>query len=174
MTKKIIFSLFVIFLGTASYAATKCIALSAASKCENTYNQNGLNAEEGQSDWGSKCGEVYVHGIALCGKNPNQATGWVTDSVTMEGDVSKNTACFCKLVQPVVSRWVFAENRGDGAGDCAYWCQNACAGKLNDTSNNDNQNFHNAILNTLFEQADLNPDGVNFTTRTKERRHEIF
>ncbi|MFQ6729861.1 MAG: hypothetical protein ACLRFK_02295 [Alphaproteobacteria bacterium] len=151
MTKKIIISLFIIFASVASYAATKCIALSPSTICNDAYGKDGLNAEAGQSDWGSNCGDIYVHGVALCGKNPNQATGWVTDSVSMDGDVSKNTACFCKIVQPVVSRWVFAENRTT-AGDCAYWCQNACAGKLNDTSNNtDNKNFHNAILGELFE-----------------------
>jgi hypothetical protein len=138
-----------VFSASAYAAAVKCIAMNSSSTCVNTYNQDGYNAEPGQSDWGSKCGSVYVHGVSACGKNPNQSIGWVTDSVSLDGDVSKNTACFCKLVQPVVSRWVYAENRST-AGDCAWWCQNACAGKLNDTSGT-NQTFHNSILGTLFE-----------------------
>lgn len=149
--KKFIFSLFAIFAVTSSYAATKCIAMGASSKCEKTYNDptgQNLTAEPGQSDWGASCNSISIHGIALCGSDTGLSTGSVVDSVTISGDVNVNKACFCKIVQPVVSQWVFAETRST-AGDCAWWCQNACAGKTIDSANN--ANFHNAILGVLYE-----------------------
>lgn len=153
MTKKIMFSLFVIFLGTASYAAVKCIAMGPDSTCVNTYNDttgNGYNAEPGQSDWGTSCNSIIVHGISLCGKQDGHSVGDTVDSVSVSGNVADNTACYCKMVQPVVSRWAFAENRST-AGDCAWWCQNVCAGKLNDTSTTDNKKFHDTVLGVLYE-----------------------
>lgn len=149
--KNILFSLFAIFMVTASSAAVKCIAMGADSNCSATYSDptgQNLTAEPGQSDWGASCNNISIHGIALCGTNTGLSSGDVVDSVSISGDVGANTACYCKIVQPVVSRWVFAENRST-AGDCAWWCQNACAGKTIDKAGN--ANFHSAILGVLYE-----------------------
>ena len=159
MTKKIILSVCFMFLSATSYAATKCIALGPQSKC----SEDGKVAAEWKSDWGGKCTldgkSVQIRGVSACGNaewvnNQGFSTGQIvgTDDVELfwlNGDVAKNRACFCKIVQPVTSYWVLAEVN-NSAYDCVQYCSSACAGKLLGGNATDAE-FHNAILGTLFE-----------------------
>ena len=154
MTKKILVSLLIAFATATSYAATKCIALNSQASCRNNYSgaAGNYNAEPGQSDWGSSCtgangASITVHGIALCGSDTGVSSGATVDSVRVSGDVSQNQYCYCKMVQPVVSRWVFAKKHDQSAGDCAYWCQNTCADFMNQNTNG----FRSSVLGVLYE-----------------------
>lgn len=127
-------------------AVVKCVALNSNSTCE------WIDPEDYQSDWGSICNGISIRGIALCGHesgaNGLQA-GAKTDSVWKSSDPNQNKACWCKIVQPVVSKWTFAERR-DYASDCAHWCQDACAGKIGGQSDTDKA-FRQAILGEFYE-----------------------
>lgn len=151
MTKKILVSLLIAFATATSYAATKCIALNSQTSCKNNYSNPTYNAEPGQSDWGSNCtgvngASITVHGIALCGSDAGVSSGATVDSVRVSGTVSQNRYCYCKMVQPAVSRWVFAKQHSSD-GDCAYWCQNSCAAFMNDNTNG----FRSSVLGVLYE-----------------------
>jgi hypothetical protein len=153
MTKKILVSLLIAFATATSYAATKCIALNSQTSCRNNYSgaAGNYNAEPAQSDWGSSCtgangASITVHGIALCGADTGVSSGATVDSVRMSGTVADNKYCYRKMVQPVVSRWVFAKTHHSD-GDCAWWCQNTCA----DFMNNNTNGFRSSVLGVLYE-----------------------
>ena len=137
MTKKILVSLFAILVSAAAYAATKGVALGPTTTCRSNYTGNSsYNAEPGQSDWGASCtaangSTINVRGVGLCGSDAGVSSGTAVDSVQVSGAVESNQFCYCKIFQPVVSRWVFAKKHEQSAGDCAYWCQNTCADYMN-------------------------------------------
>ncbi len=131
-TIKIAFGLFLLFCVPA-WGTVKCVALNSSTNC--TFVQ----ALSSQSDWGSVCSNINISGVSMCGymaNNWNASVGWATESVQLSSDLYKNDKCFCKMMSPAVSRWVYAKDfSGDGgAGNCATWCQSACAGILAENS----------------------------------------
>ena len=147
MTKKIIISLFIIFATATSYAANKCVALGAAASCE--YGDPAGS----QSDWSSNCSldgnSIKVRGVATCGHNghPDLVAGKIMDSVEFANNASWNVACFCKIVQPVTSHWVYAQQYGDANTlGCTTDCAKACSGMMSGDST-----FRTSILSVLFE-----------------------
>ena len=154
MKKLFVFSILTMFITCAVNAATKCIAMGSSSSCSQ------MSADVSQSDWGSICNNITIHGISACGtwEIANVASvGAVYETVTYASTPNGNTGCFCKIVQPVVSRWVFAErfkdeSDGNAPERCEKWCAATCAGKIAATDGStENQNFHNSILGVLYE-----------------------
>lgn len=129
----------------------KCVAMGASSSCTHT------PATEYQTDWGSQCSGVTVRGVSMCGNYASvssSSAGSVVDTVWRNHDASANRACLCKIVQPVASRWVYAEtyydeNGDSGASRCSRYCALSCAGKIADVANN--KKFHDNILGVLYE-----------------------
>ena len=136
-----------VLLPVSCFATVKCIALGSSATCEY------LAPTEWQSDWTSRCNGIDVSGVSVCANYENDqitGNGAVIDTVWKNSDVSKNRACFCRIIGPVISRWVYAETYNDaGSNGCAQWCQHSCAGKIADTVNN--AEFHNNILGQFFE-----------------------
>ena len=127
-------------------AVVKCVALNSNSTCE------WIDPEDYQSDWGATCNGISIRGIALCGHESSAnglSTGATTESVWKSSEPYQNRACWCKIVQPAVSKWVYAETN-NAAGDCAHWCQDACAGKIGGQSDTDKA-FRQAILGEFYE-----------------------
>ena len=154
MKKLFVFSILTMFITCAVNAATKCIAMGTSSSCQ------PMSADVSQSDWGPTCNNITIHGISACGtwEIANVASvGNVYETVTYASTPNGNTGCFCKIVQPVVSRWVFAElfkdeSDGNAPERCEKWCAATCAGKIAATDGStENQNFHNSILGVLYE-----------------------
>lgn len=150
MTKKIIISLFIIFATATSYAANKCVALGAAASCE--YGDPAGS----QSDWSSNCTldgkTINVRGVATCGHNGHngdagQQVGMRLDSIGYATNMSYNLACYCKIVQPVTSHWVYAQQYNNTL-ECTKDCAKACSGWLSDKNNS---TFRTSILSVLFE-----------------------
>lgn len=138
---------FVFFTSSISFGATKCVALSSSSSCDY------IGPTEWQTDWTSRCNGIDISGVSVCANYENDqitGNGAVINTVWKNSDVSKNRACFCRIIGPVISRWVYAETYNDaGSNGCAQWCQHSCAGKIADTVNN--AEFHNNILGQFFE-----------------------
>ena len=145
-----LFSTFTL-LPVLSIAGVKCIALGRSSTCEY------IAPVEWQSDWSSRCNGIDVSGVSVCANLDNNeitGNGAVINTVWKNSDPGSNRACFCRIISPVVSRWVYAETYEDADGQsgffrCAQWCQHSCAGKIADTVYN--ANFHNNILGQFFE-----------------------
>ena len=131
--------------------AVKCVAMGTGSSCTHT------PATEYQTDWGSECSGVTVRGVSMCGNYESVSglsAGSVVETVWRNHNASDNRACLCKIVQPVASRWVYAEtyydeNGDSGASRCSRYCALSCAGKIADVANN--KKFHDNILGVLYE-----------------------
>lgn len=143
-----------LFVVSASDAAVKCIAMGVDSDC------SAGETQLGQSDWGATCGPdgVIVHGVSVCGswEEGRDLNGVLhKESIRYNSDTSAgNTSCFCKMIQPVVSRWVFAEEFQDVGNEtsswrCTQYCAATCAGKIGNKSTN--ADFYNQIMGVLYE-----------------------
>lgn len=152
-TQKLLFGLALVALfPSVSFGdAVKCVAMGTSSSCTHA------PATEYQTDWGSQCSGVTVRGVSMCGNYASvssSSAGEVVETVWRNHDASDNRACLCKIVQPVASRWVYAEtyydeNGDSGASRCSRYCALSCAGKIADVANN--KKFHDNILGVLYE-----------------------
>ena len=100
-----------------AYAVTKCVKLTSSTTCI-TSSSNGSN-------WSATCGGIEIQGVAFCGSQEGASEGVTTETVTTSSTSDDNRHCWCKMVSPAVSRWVFAYDH-DSAGHCAADCSNYC------------------------------------------------
>ena len=108
----------------SAFAVTKCVKLNSSTTCSD------FSGATGQSNWSATCGGVSVQGVAFCGSQKGGSNGATTDAVTTSSTSDDNKYCWCKMVSPAVSRWVFAYS-GASAGDCAFNCAAYCARSRN-------------------------------------------
>ena len=122
-------------------AVTKCVKQpsSSSSTC------SGLSAGNSQSNWSATCDGVSVQGIAFCGSQDGVLTGATTDAVTTNLTSDNNKYCWCKMVSPAVSRWVYAYSDGS-AGYCARNCAAYCARSAGSTAS-----FRSALFSNLSD-----------------------
>ena len=101
------------------YAVTKCVKLTSSTTCTSS------SGAFGQSNWSATCGGVSVSGVAFCGSQKGSSAGVKSKTVTTSLTSDDNRYCWCKMVSPAVSSWVFADSEasaGNCAADCAYNC----------------------------------------------------
>ena len=100
-------------------AVTKCVKLSSSTTCPD------YSGATGQSNWSATCGGISIQGVAFCGSQNGGSAGATTDAVTTSSTSNDNKYCWCKMVSPAVSRWVFnlaLASAGFCANRCAYYC----------------------------------------------------
>ena len=102
----------------SAYAVTKCVKLTSSTTCT-TFSANGSN-------WSATCGGIKIQGVAFCGSQKGGSAGATTESVTISSTSDYNKNCWCKMVSPAVSSWVFNTST-ESAGACAYNCAYDCA-----------------------------------------------
>lgn len=123
-----------------TFAATKCVSFGILIPC--TTNTGG-----GTLDWSVTCTRDSVTtpivGIAGCSSQDGGTQGMGAVSITTESDGDANSFCWCKMVSPAVSSWIFYKDAMT-TGDCAYNCATDCANAI--TSN---MRFKTALLNDL-------------------------
>lgn len=93
-------------------AAVKCVRLNTNSQCQ--------AAALGKAGWEGNCG-ASVEGVAICASS----SGTTASSLTVSQDPTKNGYCWCRLISPAVSQWVYsglAAYHEDCLGDCAEEC----------------------------------------------------
>ena len=103
-----------------AYAVTKCVKLTSSTTC--TSASGALS----QSNWSATCGGIAIQGVAFCGSQDGGSVGTKSESVTTSSTSDDNRHCWCKMVSPAVSSWVFYYSR-TSAGECAFYCANNCA-----------------------------------------------
>ena len=103
-----------------AYAVTKCVKLTPSTTCTSSSGANN------QSNWSATCGGIEIQGVALCGSQDGGSVGTKSETVTTGLTSDDNKYCWCKMVSPAVSSWVFNLSRAF-AGDCAYLCAHVCA-----------------------------------------------
>lgn len=143
MLKKLFFTFICLLTFNQAFAAVNCIALTPETSC------TLVKPEEGQSDWSADCNGINIKAVSACGHVDKSSftpeSGWITESVRRSGNVEENTDCFCKMVQPAVSRWVYYKTHIT-AGDCSWWCSNACAGAMAESAE-----FRASVLGELYD-----------------------
>lgn len=98
-------------------AAVKCVNLNSHTQCQ--------SAALGKAGWEANCG-VSVEGVAICAS----ISGTTASSLSVSPDPTKNGFCWCRLISPAVSQWVYtgiAAYHEDCLGDCATQCAEALA-----------------------------------------------
>ena len=106
-----------------AYAVTKCVKLTPSTTCTSP-SGNGSN-------WSVTCGGIEIQGVAFCGSQDGGTMGAISENVTTSTD--DNKCCWCKMVSPAVSSWVFNVS-AESAGACAYLCAYNCAGRARGNS----------------------------------------
>ena len=78
-----------------------------------------------QSDWFATYDGVQIHGIGFCGSQYGVSVGQTTDTVKTSSSNDANKYCWCRMISPAVSQWVFYseyESHRVCASDCAQYC----------------------------------------------------
>ena len=104
-----------------AFAVTKCVKLNSSTTCSD------FSGATGQSNWSATCGGVSVQGVAFCGSQDGGLVVTASTAVTTSSTSNNNKYCWCKMVSPAVSRWVFVRanpSAGDCATDCPFFCAN--------------------------------------------------
>ena len=126
-----------------AHAVQKCVALDASTTtCTST-------PTAGNADWSATCTtngtSVPIKGIAMCSNQAADAAYGTSDAITTVSSSSDttNVNCWCKMVEPAVSSWVFLY-ASTSAGYCASACSSGCAGYAQR-----NSAFRSALFSSL-------------------------
>ncbi len=132
--KRLFFWLIMLSVGTA-WAATKCVELN--------YNATGASstAERYSYDWTvvEKNG-IELHGISVCSETAG-ANAFVTTADVLS--TKSGGSCWCRLISPFASKWVYAYFSGDGG--CWYVCNVLCADYAKNTYRFRSTMFNNRL-----------------------------
>ena len=112
-----------IALCTPASAVTKCVKLSSSTTC--SYVNPGTYVVDWTSNCTSSGTSVAISGISQCSSTSGSSVGQKATALKISGGTD-DKYCWCKMVSPAVSSWVFARDAGS-ASDCAYNCAIACA-----------------------------------------------
>lgn len=113
-------------------AVTKCVKLTPSTTCSSS------SGAPGQSNWSATCGGIEIQGVAFCGSQNGGSIGTKSEKVTTSAASDDNKYCWCKMVSPAVSSWVF-NNMSGSALNCRSLCPRDCAS--------------NAQMNSAFRSA---------------------
>lgn len=106
-----------------AYAVTKCVKLSSSTTC------SYVNPGNYVVDWTSNCTSsgtsVAISGISQCSSTSGSSAGQKATALKISGGTD-DRYCWCKMVSPAVSSWVFSHARGS-ASLCASNCASNCA-----------------------------------------------
>ena len=108
-----------------AYAVTKCVKLTSSTTC------TSYSGVVGQSNWSATCGGIKIQGVAFCGSQDGGSTGTKSGTVTTSSTSDNNKYCWCKMVSPAVSPWVFGTPLTSGGlctSSCSYSCANLVKG----------------------------------------------
>lgn len=109
-------------VGTAGAATVKCIYFNSNTACtyENPYDNATFNAT---------CGGINVKGIGYCSQQSGSSMG----STSMDLTKTPGIYCWCKMLSPAVSYWVYLES-AMSEDQCWHTCSIDCAIRLGDST----------------------------------------
>lgn len=130
------------FYSGTGYAAIKCVPLGSGTSCR-TADLSSLSFKVG---WETSCSnsnnnneDISISGIAACSSSSGTygstsrriSTGNVSD--TNPASTNDNKYCWCRIIQPAVSDWMFLGNFST-ASSCHYQCAIACGESIGQSS----------------------------------------
>lgn len=112
-----------IALCTPASAVTKCVKLSSSTTC--SYVNPGTYVVDWTSNCTSSGTSVAISGISQCSSTSGSSVGQKATALKISGGTD-DKYCWCKMVSPAVSSWVFRYDNAS-ASDCAINCALNCA-----------------------------------------------
>ena len=112
-----------IALCTPASAVTKCVKLSSSTTC--SYVNPGTYVVDWTSNCTSSGTSVAISGISQCSSTSGSSVGQKATALKISGGTD-DKYCWCKMVSPAVSSWVFNRDYGS-ASSCANGCASNCA-----------------------------------------------
>ncbi len=99
---------------------------------------------------------VLVRGVGFCASNTGLTIGDTLETgLTMES--GSNASCFCRMISPWVSQWVFRARYGGTSAEssCHMNCAKQCSNAMMTTSTSGyNYTVKSALLNSMNWQYD--------------------
>lgn len=107
------------------------VAMQAGISGQITCKSANATDYEYTTDWGAECqvdgDEISIKGIGFCSNQLGQHYE-TQDSISTSYDPNEHNYCWCRVIIPEVSPWVFLfDYSSEGAGDCAHFCASECA-----------------------------------------------
>lgn len=132
-------------------AATKCLKLpTSATICSGSYSD-----AENKFNWSVNCNGTNITGVGVCAQG-DVSSIVKRDIIYHSQYIDTNKYCWCKMVSPGVSAWVYAGGICNdyncfnvSAENCSQYCAFACAKhfiKPHNTS--ESQTFKSLILSS--------------------------
>ena len=107
-----------------AYAVTKCVKLTSSTTC--SYVNPGTSVVDWTSNCTSSGTSVAISGISQCSSTSGSSIGQKATALEISGGTD-DKYCWCKMVSPAVSSWVFRGSMSSCANDCATRCANLAA-----------------------------------------------
>lgn len=108
-------------------AVTKCVKLSSLTTCSQV--KPGTYVVDWTSNCTSSGTNVAISGISQCSSTSGSSVGQKATALKISGGTD-DKYCWCKMVSPAVSSWVFFNNYVSAsicASACAAYCANSVA-----------------------------------------------
>ena len=129
---------------TGAHAVTKCVALNSSTTCTSDYNQY-----QNHPDWAATCTtngvSTPISGIGRCSSTNGRSDYTTATELDTSSTSANNKHCWCKMITPAVSRWVFLSS-SMSAVDCARQCAHYCAYRVRG-----NAAFRTALFGSLSD-----------------------
>lgn len=124
-------------------SVSKCTALRDNSSSCTFGSGSGL-------DWTGTCTTAGVStslkGIGICAATVGAfANNTTSDELSFSSTLDDNKYCWCRLVVPLVTRWVALGQSGRTYSECAMNCASSCSSNLRTVSS-----FKNALLRNII------------------------
>lgn len=138
MRNVVILSAILAVVSVPAAAVQKCVALGSGTTCTTP----ALTAAPyGKADWNLTCTtdstSFPVSGIAVCSVMKGSVSTPVSslnvaDCTAVGGCPSPGDPiiCWCRMLSPAVSQWVFSETTYATEGACRYECAKDCMGQI--------------------------------------------
>ena len=158
MKKLLILTAVGAILAAPAMAVQKCVKLTVSSTCA----APGYSQAYKYIDWSATCttngNEIPIQGIGVCStsvptdyESDSEASELVVADTIASGSSDDDTTrlgCWCKMVSPAVSKWVFLLNYTNNEyEDCAPYCALACGARMK----GNNTKFKAALFSNLSD-----------------------
>ena len=145
-------------LSAPAIAVQKCVALGGDISCTSSYS-----SYLGKANWEATCTSngvsVPIKGIAACSQEAGLDVGYTKFDDESNTDVEllptvysnsnyNNKECWCKIISPAISRWVYTGRTYADVADCLYNCAKDCAYMVVDKRSTDSL----YVQSSLFEK----------------------
>ena len=121
-------------------AVTKCVALNSSTICTSNYT-----SYRNHTDWAATCEGTQISGIGICSSTASNLFNTATE-LDISATTDENVHCWCRIITPAVSRWVYIANQGS-TDMCAIYCAQDCAKLLDDND----MSFASALFGSLSD-----------------------